>query len=105
MSDECVSKDEARKIESQLDEILAEVKKIHRGFPVDADGDVDFEGHRKYHESMIRAAEAQAEFWKELKLDIVKKGVWGLLIIVCGLVLTGLAAKLGFAELHHPVIK
>lgn len=49
---------------------------------------------------MIAAAEAQKEFWQELKLDIAKKGVWGLLIILCGLVITGLAAKFGFAEIH-----
>ena len=44
---------------------------------------------------MIKAARAQEEFWKELRIDIAKKGVWGLLIILVGLVLTGIAAKFG----------
>lgn len=101
MTRDCITELESHQINKMLEEILDEVKKIHKGFPTDQAGEVDFEGHRKYHESMIKAAEAQAEFWQELKLDIVKKGVWGLLIIAVGLVLTGLAAKLGFSELHQ----
>ena len=101
MGENCLTRDEARSIEHRLDEILNEVKKVHGAFPRTDDGDVDFSGHREAHEAMIEAAKAQAEFWKELKLDVIKKGVWGLLIIVCGLVLTGLAAKFGFAEIHQ----
>lgn len=100
MVSECISRDEAVKIEHRLDEILAEIKKIHGGFPRDESGDTDFIGHREAHEEMIKAARAQAEFWNELKLDVVKKGVWGILIVVVGLVFTGLLAKLGLAEFH-----
>lgn len=71
---------------------------LHNAFPRTEAGETDIEGHRKYHEAMIKSAEAQAEFWKELRLDIAKKGVWGLLIILVGLVMAGLAAKLGIAE-------
>lgn len=99
MEDEvCIAPAEAKKIEDQLSEILVEIRKLHNAFPRTEDGETDIDGHRKYHESMIKAAEAQEEFWKELKLDIAKKGVWGLLIIVCGLVLTGIAAKFGLSE-------
>lgn len=87
-------------IEKRLDEILDELHKINSAFPVDDAGRVDHEGHRKYHESLIRAAEAQETFWRELRLDIAKKGIWGILIIVVGLVVTGLAAKFGFS--HRP---
>jgi len=100
MPDKCLTHAEANKIESQLDEILAEIKKIHGGFPRNEDGDTDFMGHREAHEQMIKAAKAQAEFWNELKLDVAKKGVWGILIILVGLVITGLAAKIGIAEFH-----
>jgi len=72
---------------------------LHNAFPRTEAGETDIEGHRKYHEAMIKSAEAQAEFWKELRLDIAKKGVWGLLIILVGLVMAGLAAKLGIAEI------
>ena len=101
MNENCLTKEEARSIEHRLDEILQEVKRVHGAFPRTEDGDVDFLGHREAHEAMIEAAKAQAEFWKELKLDVIKKGVWGLLIIVCGLAITGFAAKFGIAELHQ----
>lgn len=100
MEQNCLNQNDARKIEDQLDEILAEVKRIQGAFPRTEHGEVDFTGHREAHEAMIEAAKAQTEFWRELKLDIAKKGVWGLLIITCGLILTGLAAKFGFAEIH-----
>lgn len=82
-------------IEDRLNEILMELKKLNKAFPLTDDGAVDIDGHRQYHESMIKAARAQEEFWKELRIDIAKKGVWGLLIILVGLVLTGIAAKFG----------
>lgn len=92
-------KSEQNNIDSRLAEILAEVKKIHSAFPRDRTGETDFEGHREYHETMIRAAEAQAEFWKELRLDIAKKGMWGLIITVGTLIVIGLSAKLGFSHM------
>jgi len=100
MGGNCVTREEARQLDDRLDEILAEVRKIHGAFPRTNEGETDFDGHRQYHEAMIRAAEAQAAFWNELKLDVVKKGVWGMLIILLGLIMAGLAAKLGFAEIH-----
>jgi hypothetical protein len=67
-------------------------------FAKNPDGSIDFDGHRRYHESMIRAADAQEKFWIELKLEIAKKGIWGLLIVVCGLVLVGITTKLGLPK-------
>lgn len=101
MDGQCLTKDEARLIDDRLEEILDEVKKIHGAFPRTDDGETDFDGHRNYHEAMIKAANAQEEFWRELKLDVVKKGVWGLLIILVGLVLTGAAAKFGISHVPH----
>ncbi|UOF81064.1 hypothetical protein [Caudoviricetes sp.] len=43
----------------------------------------------------MKAADAEEKFWRELKLDITKKGLWGILIIVLGLILVGLTTKLG----------
>lgn len=82
-------------VEQQLDAILEELKLIKGAFPENDDGSIDVAGHKRYHEEMIAAAKAQTEFWRELRLDIAKKGVWGLLIIVIGLVLSGLAVKIG----------
>lgn len=83
-------------IEDQLDEILAELKLIKGAFPENEDGTIDVAGHKRYHEEMIAAAKAQTEFWRELKLDIAKKGVWGISVIVVGLIVSGLAVKIGF---------
>ena len=96
MSDEVhLAKSDNAHIDRRFDEVLAELRKINGAFARNADGSVDFDGHRRYHESMIAAAEAQTQFWNELKLEIAKKGIWGLLVIICGLVLVGLSAKLG----------
>ena len=84
-------------IEERLDELLDEMHKITGAFARNNDGSVDFDGHRRYHESMIEAAEAQTQFWRELKLEIAKKGIWGLLVIICGLVIVGLMAKFGLS--------
>lgn len=82
-------------LDQKFDEILTELRKINGAFARNADGEVDFDGHRQYHEEMIRAARAQEEFWRELRLDVAKKGVWGILVIVCGLVIIGAMTKLG----------
>lgn len=82
-------------IEEQLNTIIAELKSIKSAFPEDEFGQVDVTGHRRYHEEMLAAAKAQTEFWRELKLDVAKKGVWGLIIVIIGLVLSGIAVKFG----------
>ena len=51
--------------------------------------------HREVHEAWILAKRAEVEFWRELKLDIAKKGVWGLLVLMIGLLITGLSIKSG----------
>lgn len=88
-------KQDTEHLDHKLDEIMAEVQKINSAFAKNDDGTIDHAGHRQFHESMIAAANAQEQFWRELKLEIAKKGVWGLLVIIVGLVLVGLSAKLG----------
>lgn len=82
-------------IEKKLDLILVEVKHMRAAFPKDEDGEVDYDGHRKYHEHLIRAAEAQEAFWNDLKKEVIKKGIIGALIIALGLLWLGAQAKLG----------
>lgn len=84
-------------IEAQLDQALADLKVIKGAFPEDEFGNVDTLGHRRYHEEMIAAAKAQTKFWEELRRDLLKKGLMGVLIIVLGLIGTGLAVKTGIA--------
>lgn len=90
-----LAKSDNAHIDKRFDEILMELRKLNGAFPRNDDGSVDFEGHKRCHDEMIQAAKAQTEFWRELRLDIAKKGVWGLLIIICGLTIIGLTAKLG----------
>lgn len=48
-------------------------------------------------EKLAEKTAAEERFWNELKIDVAKKGVWGLLIIVLGLAMIGLAAKFGIS--------
>lgn len=82
-------------IERKLDLILAELKKLESAFPRNEDGSADFDGHKRFHDTKIKAAEAEMKFWQELKLDLAKKGAWGLMIVLVGLVMVGMGAKLG----------
>lgn len=82
-------------IERKLDLILDHLTRLEGAFARNDDGSVDIDGHRRYHEAMIDAAKEQAQFWRELKLDIAKKGAWGVLVIVVGLVVVGLQSKFG----------
>lgn len=82
-------------IERKLDLILAEIKKLEGAFPKNEDGTADFEGHKRFHDTKIKAAEAEMKFWQELKLDLAKKGTWAVMLIVVGLIMLGLGAKLG----------
>ena len=77
-------------IEAQLLEIKTCVASIKKAFP-----DEDIAGHCKYHEAKIRAAVAEEAFWKDLKLDVAKKGAWSLLLILVGFIVIGIGAKLG----------
>ena len=78
------------KYEKRGEEIWEEKSKIiMNAFP---DG---IQNHRNAHQAMIDAAKAQENFWKELKLDLTKKGIWGILTVLVGLALVGLAAKAG----------
>ena len=98
MNDEFhLAKSDNAHIDKRFDEILSELKNISSGFARNPDGSVDFDGHRRYHESMIAAATAQEQFWRDLKLEVAKKGVWSLLVVLCGLIVVGISAKLGIA--------
>lgn len=79
-------------LEQKVDEALAILATITHAFP---DGP---EAHRNAHLALIRASEAEERFWTELKLDVAKKGVWGLLLVLVGLVLTGVAMKFGITS-------
>ena len=55
------------------------VQTLARALPLRPDGSPDIDGHREYHASLIEEAKARAEFWRELRLELVRKGFWGLM--------------------------
>jgi hypothetical protein len=76
-------------LEQKVDEALSILATITHAFP---DGP---EAHRAAHVAMIKAAAAEEKFWTELKLDLAKKGIVGIVVILAGLIMLGAAVKLG----------
>ena len=74
--------------QSERKEIQKMIDEVMKAFP---DGT---ENQRRAHEKMIKAAEAEERFWTDLKADIAKKSIWGILHILTILVLAGISAKL-----------
>lgn len=82
--------DEMPKIKALLEESISNAKKeLLYAFP---DG---VENHREAHARMIAAAKAEEAFWSDLKIDVAKKSIWGILHILTILLLGTLAIKLG----------
>lgn len=69
-------------------------RKLLEAFP-QRDGGADLSGHRSAHEALIKAAAAEERFWSELRLEVAKKGVIGLLTLILGLIGIAVAAKFG----------
>lgn len=79
-----------REFKEHADDESASLARFLKAFPDD-----DPVAHRQYHEAVMRAAEAQERFWSELRLDIAKKSFWGLITLICGILLAGAAVKMG----------
>ena len=81
---------EMPKIKAMLEGSILDAKReLMHAFP---DG---IENHREAHARMIAAARAEEEFWRDLKTDIAKKSIWGILHILFLLTIGTLAVKLG----------
>lgn len=82
-------------VKDQLDAILEKLGQFEEAFPKDRDEKPDLSGHRRAHEADIAAAKAKEKFYDELRLDLAKKGLWAILLILVGLIFAGALAKLG----------
>lgn len=60
------------------DESVA-LQTLVRALPSKPDGTPDIDGHREYHASLIEEAKARAEFWRDLRMELLRKGLWGVL--------------------------
>ena len=67
------------------DEILELLKDINRAFPRNDFDEPDYDGHRKYHQQLIRRAVEADKDRQSAVQDVVKKGLWA------GLALMGYA--------------
>lgn len=92
---DCELTQRLKHMEQLMESMVVELATVKRGFPKNELGEVDMDGHRQYHESLMRAAQRQEEFWSELKIDLVKKGTMAVLVVVAGLIVTGIMVKLG----------
>ena len=88
---EAHTNDEMQKIKQLVEETMVETRTaLLNAFPA---GDVH--GHRAAHEQMMKAAAAEQAFWDDLKKDIAKKSIWGILQILLLLVFGSALMKLG----------
>jgi len=62
------------------------VKGLMRAFPTKHDGTPDFEGHEAFHTALIEESRARTVFYRDLRHELVKKGLWGLVMILCALI-------------------
>lgn len=64
-------------IEQVQNEMRAVAATVKVAFP---EGDAD--GHRRYHEAIIKRIEAREQFYRKLLAELVSKGLWALLIFL-----------------------
>jgi hypothetical protein len=62
------------------------VKGLLRAFPSKPDGTPDFEGHEAFHTALIEESRARTVFYRDLRQELIKKGLWGLVLILSALV-------------------
>lgn len=82
--------DKLSKFESELAGHMqreeAMLKQLENAFPKKSDGKPDVEGHRDYHTSLIEEAKGRAQLWRDLRGELVKKGIMGLVAVLAFLV-------------------
>lgn len=55
-------------------------------FPKKPNGEPDFEGHELYHSALIDESRARTVFYRDLRQELIKKGLWSLVMIMVALV-------------------
>ena len=75
---------------------MAAVKELIDAFSKDAFPSSPSE-HRAGHQAQIDASRAEEAFWRDIKVDMAKKSVWAIMQVLLGLIVVGIAAKLGIS--------
>lgn len=68
--------DKLKKLSDTQEEILDLLKDIGRAFPRNDFDEPDYDGHRKYHQQLIRRAVEADKDRQAAVQDVVKKGLW-----------------------------
>src|SRR5471032_1488814 len=55
----------------KVDEAIRRIDDLHDAFPGG-----DWDGHRRYHEAVIKKLEARAKLFEELRSHLLKNGLW-----------------------------
>ncbi|NPT39672.1 hypothetical protein [Paraburkholderia xenovorans] len=61
----------------KVEEVIRRVDDLHDAFPGG-----DWDGHRRYHEAVIKKLEAREKFYQDLRVELAKKGVWALAVML-----------------------
>jgi hypothetical protein len=64
-----------------IEELSEKVDQVLDGFPKGDPG-----SHRRYHESIINRNEARAELYKTVRAELITKGMWAAIVLVCSAV-------------------
>jgi hypothetical protein len=64
-------------LEKDLKVVIERVDDLAKGFPGG-----DWEGHRLYHEAVIKKMEARTHLYEELRAELAKKGLWALIMAI-----------------------
>lgn len=65
-------------LEKDVKVLIDRVDDLSKGFPGG-----DWEGHRRYHEAVIKRMEARTDLYRELRSEVAKKGLWALIVMGC----------------------
>lgn len=70
-------------------EAIRGIDELRRAFPGG-----DWDGHRRYHEAVIKRIEAREKFYQDLRTDLATKGLWAVIIALGGAVIFYIRAKI-----------
>lgn len=64
-------------LEKDLKVVMESVDDFAKGF-----SGGNWEGHRLYHEAVIKKMEGRAKLYEDLRSELAKKGMWALLVLI-----------------------
>jgi hypothetical protein len=74
--------------DKKVDEALRRLDELLKAFPGG-----DWDGHRRYHESVIRKVEARTKLFEDLRGHLLKNGLWVCLAFLAWAVMQAIKAK------------